>query len=405
MENDGNVSIDVSPDENFYEPWEFESCSEAGYLLGDPFYLSPETYTLFPPITGLAFVLNQQSVLKVSSSLDVIEMLYLDELTKDTTRVANMDAEKIVFSLNGDTLYVVARTNATSATLKAWHISSGIFKAEKSDFDVHTLVENNLVAVRDGVLLQTSRSTLELWNSELSECIRSWTGLGYITEVIPISEERVACEVKSKVIIVDTTREGIVSAISIHGDFVACNSKCQVITTDYGQFQMHYGDVVLWKISLPIEDPLIRCKRFSPTEQYCVLAVGHKVTTYTCHDVALYVLDVVAGKTLHLLWSYSYWFGSNLDCKFVGDEECVANLTFTAELPGNWLRLFNVKSGDLLSEIATEGPVTCLASYPREGLLAIGFDDSRVNFKVLHVKLPRDKDDRKSKKFRIKPKD
>lgn len=98
---------------------------------------------------------------------------------------------------------------------------------------------------------------------------------------------------------------------------------------------MHYGDVVLWKISLAIEVPLIRCKRFSPTEQYCVLAVGHKVTTYVCHDVALYVLDVVAGKTLHLLWSYSYWFGSNLDCKFVGDEECVTNLTFTAELPGN----------------------------------------------------------------------
>jgi WD40 repeat protein len=261
MENDGNFSLGFS-DEASYHPWEFESCSETGYLLGDPFCLSPERDTIHSRRPGLAFVLNKQSVLRVSSYGNVIEMLQLDELTKDSAGVSKTTVRKVVFSLNGDTLFVIAKTDQTPATLMAWDVSSGLFKAEKSVFqDTGVFFQYTLVAVREGVLLQTSRGTLKLWNFEFSECIRSWTDLEYITEVIPISEERVACvrirycellsEVRSEVIILDTTREGFASTITIHGDFVACNSKCHVITTAHRELQMQCGDVVLWKISQP----------------------------------------------------------------------------------------------------------------------------------------------------------
>ena len=327
-------------------------------------------------------------------------------------QLRRLTVRKVVLSLNGDTLHVITTTDGSPATLMAWDIASGLFKPGKRVID-HTggFNEYNLVAVREGVLLQTSHKALELWNVELSECIRSWTGLEYITEVIPISEERVVCEVKSasqvesifkvripweeesKVIIVDTTWEDNVSAIAFYGEFVGCNSKCQVISALFGELQMKCGDKVLWKISQPFGHMEIsRCKTFSPTEQYYVF------TTQVLFFNTFYVLDAVSGKTLRRLAprTHDLCFAVNLDCKFVSDEECIT--CFTDPLSGHFLHLFNVKSGDLLNEIAGESHVYSLTACPRERLVAIGFKDSKVNFKVLQVKLAGDKHSRKSKR-------
>ena len=234
--------------------------------------------------------------------------------------------------------------------------------------------------------MQTSHDTLELWNFELSECIRSWTDLGYITEVIPISEERVACDGEWNVIIVDTTREGILSTIPIYGRFLACNSKCHVITADFTELQMQCGDVVFWRISYRVSiNSLPRVTTVSPTEQYCVLAEPL--------EEDLYVLDVVLGNILRTIQPHSHepWFSFAGDCKFVSDECVVCISTGPAR---RILELFNVKSGDLLSEIALESGVHSLAACPRERL--IGLTDSKVNVKVLRVKLPGDKHSSKS---------
>ena len=78
-ENDCNFSLDILPDDVYYDPWEFESCSETGFLLGDPFCFSFKNFGRRPK---LAFVLNKRSLLTVSSHSSVIEMLNPDELTK-----------------------------------------------------------------------------------------------------------------------------------------------------------------------------------------------------------------------------------------------------------------------------------------------------------------------------------
>ena len=82
---------------------------------------------------------------------------------------------------------------------------------------------------------------------------------------------------------------------------------------------------------------------------------------------------------------------------FVSDEECVAcfSLGFSSRYV---LQLFNIKSGDLLSEIAFEGRVKSLAACPRERLIAIGCWHSNTNVKVLQVKLPGDQHSRQSKR-------
>ena len=407
MENDDNFSLHVLRDEVFYHPWDFESCSETGFLLGDPFCLLSDGDNIHSSTPSHAFVLNEKSVLTFASGDSTIEMLQLDELTKDSAGRSKTTARKVVLSLSGDTLYVITTTDGSPATLMAWDIASGMFKPGKRVIeDTVRFNGYNLAAVREGVLLQTSPKVLELWNVELSECIRSWTDLKYITEVIPISEERVACEVllgayerESKVFVVDTTKEGSVSTIDFHGVLVGCNSKCHVISAAHGGLQMKCGDKELWKISgQPCEDfCFFQCKAFSPTEQYAVFNGGKGF-----FFGMLCVLDVVSGKTLHTLQqpthdltAFKYVF-INVDCKFVSDEECITCLS--ARSSYHFLQLFNVKSGDLLSEIAMESPVYSLATCPRERLVAIGFGDSKVNFKILQVKLPGDKHSRKSKR-------
>ena len=394
-ENDGNFSLDVLTDEVSYQPWEFESWefeSCTGFLLGDPFCFPSERDTHDSQRPSLAFVLNNQSVLTVAYSSTIIEMLQLDKLTKDSAEVLKTTVTKVVLSLNGDTLFVLTTPKGSPSTLMGWDISSGMFKPGKLRvcrctgwFGGYTLV-----ALSEGVLCQTSPYGLQLWNFELSRCIRSWpTDLKHSFKVIPISEERVVCYVllgvKSKFIIVDTTRESTVSTITIDGTFVACNSKCHVITADGEELQMQCGQKVLWRISLPYKLVTSPCVTFSPTEQYCVL-----------QTLELYVLDVESGKILHKCYrsKYDYLFLCDYDCKFISDEECV--VYFGTEL-GYFLRLFNVKSGDLLSEIALECRVCSLAACPRESLVAIGFRDSKMKFKVLRVKLPGDKHSRKSK--------
>ena len=385
IENDGNFSLDVLTDEMSYQPWEFESCSETGFLLGDPFCFPSERDTHDSQRPSLAFVLNNQSVLTVAYSSSIIEMLQLDNLTKDSAEVFKTTVTKVVLSLSGDTLFVLTTPKGSRSTLMGWDISSGMFKPRKLRVCHYTgwFGGCNLVALSEGVLCQTSPFALELWNFELSKCIRRWTDLEYILKVIPISEERVACKGISEVIIVATTRKGIESKITIDGIFLACNSKCHVITAGDEELQMQCGHKVLWKIpvSLPYNFGISTCVTLSPTEQYCVL-----------QTLELYVLDVVSGKTLHKFYRSKY--DCDYDCKFISDEECV--VYFGDEL-GYFLRLFNVKSGDLLGQIALESRVYSLAACPRESLFAIGFRDSKMKFKVLRVKLPGDKHSRKSK--------
>ena len=199
---DGGLSLDISHNEVSYHPWEFESGSEPGFLLGDPFYLPPKRDGIDLWSPSLAFVLNKQSVLRVSSNPIIIEMLQLDEITKDSAGDSEDIVMDVVFSLNGDRLFILDRKRE----LMVWDILSGMFKpGEILPRRVHD--HYGIVAVREGLLLQTSDDTLELWDFELRECIRSWNTLEHICGVISISEDQVACEVVEELRLLDTARK------------------------------------------------------------------------------------------------------------------------------------------------------------------------------------------------------
>ena len=391
------LSLDVSVDTVSYKPWEFESRSEGGFLLGDPLCCVVEEVSghLRPTEGSFTFVLNKHSALRSHPGFCCVDMVSLDELTKNSDG-ANTIVHKLEFSLDGETVYLVS-SKAGEAGITAWDVSGGELKTvnfpdrEKKSIRIHS--ECCLVPVREGVLLTTRDHTIELWNCELSECIRRWTVPWSITQIIPISDERVVCAGwgVSEVIILSTSSEDRLSTVKFLGkEFLACNRKCQLITTAdqlLRYIQLWYDQTVLWRKYWPswgFRGHFTLTGVFSPTDQFLVISGPER---------GVYVLDAYSGNTLHMLWKGERAY----DCKFVSDEECVI-LTFD-ESSGICLRLFNVRSGYQSSALDVENEEYCLASCPGKSLIAIAPVRSTHKYKIIKVKLPgENKNNRKNKR-------
>ena len=356
-----------------YVAWESEPRSEAGFLFGDP---------ISSVNVELDFVLNKETVLRSSPSDVFIYMLHSNELPK-TDREARLSS--IFISLSGETVYVVGA--ADKPTVTAWDVSSGELIGRLTLGTTH-LANNCLATVKGGVLLATGSGILKMWNFELSKCIRKWTSVSAIRKIIPISEERVACEAKNKVIILDTISGKIMSTIPTgHRELVACNSKCQLLLHRRSSLELSDGKTTLWETSFPF--PIaFGLGMFSLAERFVVFCIRGKIGFSL-----MYVLDAVSGVTLHKICTGGFLF---FDCKFVSDEECV--LSSKAASGDYCLRLFNVKSGDLLSVIDFDRKVTCLAACPRKRLLAIDQTSPQLGFNLIQVRLPQDNDSRKSER-------
>lgn len=80
-------------------------------------------------------------------------------------------------------------------------------------------------------------------------------------------------------------------------------------------------------------------------------------------------------------------------CEFISEEEMVVTSTVGT---GYGLQLFHVETGDLLSVLHLESKPSCLATRPHKRLVAVGLEKSDPCFKLVQVKLPRDRDDMKN---------
>ena len=381
---DGHASCRLDVLEEPYATWQFESRSEGGFLLGDPLSCVRKIgLGGIVSIRNLEFVLDKHTVLM--TSYDCVEMWNINEQQENENKPAHAIVEQIVFSLSGENIYVVSSpdylSTTTTTTVTAWNVSSSERVANKKVDVLCSDRGNCLLAVKGGVLVIRGTGILQMWNFELSKCVQDWTNIGIVKGVIPICEERVACATGERVIILDTTNGEILSTIQIgpYTVLLACNSKFQILTSNEdGSLWLSDRKTTLW------EKQLLRCKvgKFSPAETFVI-----SCSRLWSADV-MYVLDVVSGKALHVL-------STSLDIsrfEFVSDEECVV----ISELPSEQchVQLFNVKSGDLLSNLQLES-MTCLAASPCKRLVAI--PRRGHEFELIQVQLPRDEDSRKSK--------
>ena len=96
----------------------------------------------------------------------------------------------------------------------------------------------------------------------------------------------------------------------------------------------------------------------------------------------VHILDAKTGETNHTLLKDQ---DDIIDCKFVVDDEYLVCCS-----KDNFLRLFDIRSGDLLSVLDIEEQPCCLGACLDKSLVAIGLWGARLKF--VHVKLPSDQD-------------
>ena len=424
--NSGAFSLDVLGDKVSYKSLEYESRTEAGFLLGDLFSCVFErvefgNHSLLAE-GAFVFVLSQQCVLRTFPENSSIAMFTPTELRSHTASSLlrhRLIADNIAFSPNGEIVYVVATEPTVQRvvwdalrqktvdltervlTVMAWNVSSGDLMAEKR---IQSGKSKRLVPVKEGVLFTTRNDCPELWDFMLSECIRSWPNVRKVTDMMPISKERVACVGKrNEVTILDTTSTDVVKRIPFsHEGYesqfpmlgrgaITCNSKCQLLSTAHHSVQLSNGTDILWKKLWP--DSLL-CSYslpglFSPTEEFVLISAKTPEG-----DQAAYLLDAQSGETCRMLCRGTYFF----DCNFVSDEECVIDYK---DASGEYcFQLFNINSGDLLGLIVRQFKTSCLATCPLKRLVAIDVivnDYSKNIFQLIQVNRPRSEDKRKSK--------
>ncbi|CAH3185615.1 unnamed protein product, partial [Porites evermanni] len=355
----------------------FESVNDCGFLFG-------ELIDTKDPQFLWTFGLDKQRLLR--PFVGEIELVDTKYANRNDQGVAT-EAEGIALSLDGQTVSV-----ASGPSVTAYDVSSGKLKAEincrwitimRHPLCPVSILYRPLCPVRGGALILTNASTVELWSGNLDKRIKRWINLPGVKKLIPISEERVAVVGEVDVKVLDTISGKVVSTIPLlQGEVLTCNSKCQLFiqrTLEATQFlrpcsyslQLLDGKTVVWGKEGINRYPYDKGEAFSPMEQF--LVVG---TT----DGTL-VLDAETGNTLRTLRPFTfthYWH-----CTFISDDTCViSGFCLTVQL-------FNVKSGELLTEIEVEGHVTCFAACPFNLVLAIGLWNSTPNFKVIRVHLPR----------------
>ena len=372
-EDNGNVSLD-----------EINSVFQDSFpiLLGDTALTSSVTTSL--DVSNILynswflFVLNKQSVLESHPSNHIIQALSLEKIAVNRYSVRKSSVCSIVFSINGETIYVITHEEGR-ARITAWDSSSGELKAEKENVsfsDIEDSVCSHLVALREGVLFTTSKRTAELWNPDLTERIRYCVYPENITGIFPISDERVVFNLLGmNAIIFDTSKTDQVSIPLFSMQLLACNSKSQVVTF-YGDYiQMWNGDTLFWKLEWPSRILGPARVRFSPSEEFLVI--------WKSLDSEVYVHDSSSGKLLLSFETVEDVF----DCKFVGDADCVI-LTFLPRCGESRLRLFNIRSGDLLSLIDLQTWWSrSIVSHPGKGLIACALGNSENLFKIIQTRL------------------
>ena len=362
--NHDKVSLDVAGSKCDYT-------DTSAFLLGGSLAsLVRESPALQP---RFSFVLDKQSLLAIHPSSNIIKIA----VNKYSGRKLQL-VIRILFSIDGETIYVVTK-EVGDTQITAWDSSSGELKVEKKNVSEICGSINLLpVTVRGGVLFTTSKNTVELWNPELTERIRCWLDIGKVEGMFPITDECVVYRVGTAAVILNTIKTDL-SAIPLDGmHLLACNSKSQVVTFWKGHLgfsEMTNVHNFRWRRIWPAR--LFQEFSFSPNGEFLM----------TCGDNpeperGLCVLDSFSGNTLRIIKTVRSSIFT-----FVSDVECVVTAIRSRDFCP-CLALFNIRSGDILSEIALETSPHQLESCPGKGLFAFAQVHSEVLFKVIQARLP-----------------
>ena len=300
--------------------------------------------------------------------VSLINLAKIQEADIELDMILNVD-----FSTNGENVYVVG---ASPLTVTVWEFPSWNLKAEKN-YETFP----SILPVKDGVIVLDE--TVKFWDVELTECKRPWGKLQGIY-LLPISEEQVACLTEDGTAVVLSTSDGrsqiignvkgwIVLAMSKKFEMIACKPTGELLV----EYAVHLSDAsfssprrIWWPPKGKVDK--LPAGLFSPKGDFVVLRTPEVVKIY----------NATSGK-LHrkLLEKHQV-----VDVKFITNQ---ALMVCTREVVGNFLRMYDVISGEHLTTLNIEEEPFCLGVCLNNLLVAVGHRGSDVS--LIQVHLPRSK--------------
>ena len=237
---------------------------------------------------------------------------------------------------------------------------------------------SSLVPVKDGVVFLTKKQKVELWNSNVSKRRKCFHQLTEITHLVPISEDLVGCEGECKFDILDINNKKVVSTTVVFEDcqVLAANCKLQVLISNSSGSKLS-----LWQKNTKIwEHPfrVWRCSAsFSPE--------GDKFVFWSVLLVSgQNIVEASTGNSLLKKYYDAY------DCRFLNGSEFLI-----CSCKNNFLYLFNVSSGDLLTYLDVGSIPYSLSTCLKMSLFAVGLRSK--DFKLIKVQLPSEHEDNSNK--------
>ena len=415
--------------------------------------------------------MNNETALVGSPSFKYVATVnaeLLDEVTSDFTRQV---VKEVCFSFEGDAIYSISSDEreyrASDVLVTVIRMSTHEILAKKT-FTCQFL---SLVPMKHGVVTCLKDQEPTLWNFELTECIRSFTGVKGTKKLVLLSDELIACQLSFRTLTPDEIRSDLVERLylsevddffeptvddsveldysqdfddSSNGDdssvldncsgseifldydtrisamfksyrmlavdiinatigecissvktkirlgnndvvFISCNSQNQLLVCIREEIRNYFGEEeltvslrrsnvlkCLWQRSTKRFEGEIRITPgfiFSPEEKF-VATLNTFDSSYGIH-----ILDAKTGETCNTLLKDHKVI---TDCKFVANRE-----TLVCCSRGNFLRLINIRSGDLLSVLDVEERPYCVGACLGKPLVAIGLSGSRLKF--IHV--------------------
>ena len=365
---------------------------------------------VFPRLKAGSYTrLNVETVFVGSPDFNYVAVLNIGQLNgasdSDSSYSYGYDDElkSIALSVKGDTIYSTTskydcRTYESKLTVTVLRMSN------RKILDTKIFSESvSIVPTGKGVVLFKNGTVAELWNFEMSTFLRPlFVGIekGNLCSISPdqlaywyvTTSDESGHEMETLVIkFYDVTGagSGFISPLKITFDageevesisvispnlVLSCTSKVVTFGTtmsaDDVTVSLRKNGSVVWKRRTLDEEffqPHLLC---SPKNEF--------VVTWNTLDggSGLHILNADNGETLHVFLRDQK---AIIDCKFLGDE----SLIFCSK--DNFLRLYNVRTGDMLSVLDIGERPFCLGACLYQPLVAVGLSGTRTKF--VHVQL------------------